>query len=426
MLQPGTLDEAMRGVEVIYYLVHSLSAGSNFSQQDIDAARNCNRAASAAGASRIIYLGGLGNSGSNLSAHLRSRHDTGDALREGKVPVTEFRAAVIVGSGSLSFEMIRYLTERLPVMICPKWVLTRIQPIAIRNVLDYLVAALDCPESVGATLEIGGCDVLTYIEMMQGYAQARGLKRRMISVPVLTPRLSSYWVHLVTPIPANIAQPLIRGLGNEVVVHDPTALRLFPSIELLDYQTAVRLALALVATRGLETMWSDALTSSQGNHIPLTLTTREGLIIERRQLVVSASSQSVYRSFARLGGARGWLYMDWAWQIRGIMDRVCGGVGMRRGRRDSEDLRVGDSLDFWRVETVEPEKLILLRAEMKVPGRAWLEFESRVGEDGKTLLLQTALFEPKGLWGLIYWYVLYPMHALIFSGLIRKIAEAAK
>jgi uncharacterized protein YbjT (DUF2867 family) len=425
MLQLDTLAAAMQDVRVVYYLVHSLAGGSNFSDQDLLAARNCAQSAFAANVERIIYLGGLGNPQTDLSPHLRSRHDTGDALREAGVPVTEFRAAVIVGSGSLSFEMIRYLTERLPVMICPKWVFTKIQPIAIRNVLDYLVAALVSPESAGRIIEIGGQDVLTYAGMMMGYAEARGLKRRMIAVPVLTPRLSSYWVHLVTPIPANIAQPLIKGLGNEVIVRDDSALRLFPEIKPLDYGTAVRLALALLETHGLETMWSDALTSSQGNRTPTTLTTREGLIIERRQQLVSATADSVYHSFAKLGGKRGWLYMDWAWQIRGMMDRICGGVGMRRGRRDPDELRVGDSLDFWRVELVEPGKLIRLRAEMKVPGRAWLEFESRPGANGQTLLVQTALFEPKGLLGLLYWYVLYPIHSLIFSGLIGKIAGEA-
>src|SRR5476649_2211975 len=426
MLQSDSLAAAMRDVWVVYYLVHSLGGGNNFSQQDVDAARNCSRAASAAGVERIIYLGGLGNPETDLSPHLRSRHETGDALREGKVPVTEFRAAVIVGSGSLSFEMIRYLTERVPVMICPKWVFTRIQPIAIRNVLDYLVAALNCPESAGRILEIGGRDVLTYEGMMTGYARARGLTRRLIAVPVLTPRLSSYWVHLVTPIPAAIAQPLIKGLGNEVIVRDDTALRLFPDIELLDFETSVRLALARVQTQGVETAWSDALTSSQGDRIPVTLISREGLIIEQRQRAVPAPAEAVYRSFARLGGRRGWLYMDWAWQLRGMLDRLCGGVGMRRGRRDPEDLRVGDSLDFWRVEMVEPGRLIRLRAEMKVPGRAWLEFEGRPESQQQTLLLQTAFFEPKGLLGLLYWYALYPIHSLIFSGLIQKIAQQAR
>jgi hypothetical protein len=339
------------------------------------------------------------------------------------VPVTEFRAAVIVGSGSLSFEMIRYLTERLPVMVCPKWVFTRIQPIAIRNVLDYLVAALDCPASAGRVLEIGGRDIITYAAMMTGYARARGLKRHLLAVPVLTPRLSSYWVHLVTPIPANIAQPLIKGLGNEVIVRQTAALKLFPMIEPLDYETAVRLALEKVETHGVETSWTDALTSSQGAKTPVSLTSSQGMIIERREKMVSAAASAVFRSFTRLGGKRGWLYLNWTWQVRGMVDRLFGGVGMRRGRRDPEHLRVGDTLDFWRVEAVKPDRLIRLRAEMRVPGRAWLEFQAQPQASGETLLTQTAFFEPKGLFGLLYWYALYPVHALIFAGLIRNVAE---
>ena len=425
MFQPDSLVAAMRDVAVVYYLVHSLGGGSDFSERDLVAARNGGGAAQASGVERIIYLGGLGDPQAKLSAHLRSRQETGAALREAGVPVTEFRAAVIVGSGSLSFEMIRYLTERLPVMICPKWVFTRIQPIAIRNVLDYLVAALAGPDCVGRTLEIGGRDVLTYAGMMMGYAQARGLKRRLLAVPVLTPRLSSYWVHLVTPIPATIAQPLIKGLGNEVVVRDAAALELFPAIRPLDYAAAVRLALQKLDANGVETAWSDALTSSQGDRTPVALITSEGMIIERRRETVAAPADMVYRSFVRLGGERGWLYMDWAWQLRGMADRLFGGVGMRRGRRDPEDLRVGDSLDFWRVELVEPGRRIRLRAEMRVPGRAWLEFEAVTESKGQTLLLQTAFFEPKGLLGLLYWYALYPVHSLIFSGLIRRICQQA-
>jgi len=425
VLQSESLADAMRDVSVVYYLIHSLGGGSDFTERDLLAARNCAAAASQARVSRIIYLGGLGDSQSELSAHLRSRQETGAALREAGVPVTEFRAAVIVGSGSLSFEMIRYLTERLPAMICPRWVFTRTQPIAIRNVLDYLVSALDCPESAGRILEIGGRDVLTYAEMMTGYALARRLKRRLIAVPVLTPRLSSYWVHLITPIPANIARPLIKGLGNEVIVRDDTARRLFPAIELLDYATAVRLALEKWKTGDVQTAWSDALTSSQGQRTPVTLISSEGMIIERRQRVVGAGPDAVFRSFAGLGGARGWLYLNWTWQVRGAFDRLVGGVGMRRGRRDPESLRVGDALDFWRVEAVEPGQRVRLRAEMKVPGRAWLEFQAIAQPDGRTLLTQTAFFEPKGLLGLLYWYVLYPVHSLIFSGLIRRIAEQA-
>lgn len=425
VLQPDTLPAAMQGVSVVYYLVHSLGGGSDFPERDRLAARHCAEAARRSGVKRIIYLGGLGSPEADLSPHLRSRQETGAALREAGVPVTEFRAAVIVGSGSLSFEMIRYLTERLPVMICPKWVFTRIQPIAIRNVLDYLVAALGCPESIGRTVEIGGRDVLTYAGMMTGYARVRGLKRRLIAVPVLTPRLSSYWVHLVTPIPASIAQPLIKGLGNEVIVRKATALEMFPAIQCLDYETAVRLALEKMDTRRVESAWSDALTSSQGIRKPVALITSEGMIIERRQRKVAAPAEAVYRTFAGLGGDRGWLYMDWAWQLRGMVDRLFGGVGMRRGRRDPDRVRVGDSLDFWRVEQVEAGRLIRLRAEMKVPGRAWLEFEARADPDGGTLLGQTAFFEPKGLLGLIYWYGLYPVHRLIFTGLIQAIARQA-
>ena len=425
VLQPASLVAAMCDVSVVYYLVHSLGGGDDFSERDVVAARNCAAAAKSAGVERIIYLGGLGDPQADLSPHLRSRQETGKTLRAAGVPVTEFRAAVIVGSGSLSFEMIRYLTERLPVMICPQWVYTRVQPIAIRNVLDYMVATLECPASVGRVLEIGGQDVLTYAEMMTGYAHARGLTRRLLAVPVLTPRLSSYWVHLVTPIPANIAQPLIKGLGNEVIVRDALAVKLFPAIKLLDYASAVRLALVKMNARDIETAWTDALTSSQGDKTPVTLSSSEGIIIERRQRMVSASAAAVYQSFSGLGGARGWLYMDWTWQIRGLVDRLCGGVGMRRGRRDPEALRVGDPLDFWRVEMVEPDRLIRLRAEMLVPGRAWLEFKSLPQSNGQTLLTQTAYFEPKGLLGLLYWYALYPIHALIFSGLIRCVGELA-
>lgn len=423
MFDLASVANAMRGVWAVYYLVHSLGGGGDFSERDLEAARHCGVAARAEGVERIIYLGGLGDPSADLSPHLRSRQETGAALREAGVPVTEFRAAVIVGSGSLSFEMIRYLTERLPIMICPKWVFTRIQPIAIRNVLDYLSEALECEESAGRILEIGGRDVLTYAGMMQGYARIRGLRRWLLGVPVLTPRLSSYWVHLVTPIPANIARPLIKGLGNEVVVRDDTARKLFPRIEPIDYETAVRLALDKMEAHAVETAWCDALTSSQGDRTPVTLINSEGMIIERRELRLRATPAAVYRIFSGLGGARGWLYMNWAWQLRGMVDRLAGGVGMRRGRRDSDELRVGDSLDFWRVEAVEPGRLIRLRAEMRVPGRAWLQYEAVTEADGVTRLRQTAFFEPKGLGGLLYWYALYPIHGLIFSGLIRRIGE---
>jgi uncharacterized protein YbjT (DUF2867 family) len=425
LLDAASIGRAMEGIDAVYYLVHSLAAGTAFEERDLHAARNCAAAARAAGVGRIIYLGGLGNPDAALSPHLESRQRTGQALREGGVPVTEFRAAVIVGSGSLSFEMIRCLAERLPVMICPRWVTTRVQPIAIRNVLDYLVAALDTEESAGRVVEIGGADVLTYQDMIKKYARARGLRRALVRIPFLTPRLSSYWVHLVTPIPTAIAGALIQGLVNEVVVRDNEAARLFPGVKPMDYASALRLALAKLDGNAVETAWTDSLASSAGDHPPVTLVSHEGMIIERRTRSVDAPADMLFRSFVRLGGDRGWLAYDWAWHLRGGMDRLLGGVGMRRGRRDPNDLRPGDSLDFWRVEQVLPGRMLRLRAEMKVPGRAWLQFEARPTGEGSSELVQTAYFAPKGLFGLLYWYVLYPMHALIFSGLARKVCEAA-
>jgi uncharacterized protein YbjT (DUF2867 family) len=424
-LQADSLPAAMAGVEVAFYLVHSMAGGHDFEQRDVLAARNFARAAKVAGVQRIVYLGGLGDPSTDLSRHLRSRQETGAALRESGLPVTEFRAAVIVGSGSLSFEIIRYLTERLPVMICPRWLYTRAQPLAIRNVLDYLVAALATPESAGRIIEIGGADTLTYGDMLRGYAKVRGLKRWLVPVPVLTPRLSSYWVHLVTPVPAAIARPLIQGLRNDVVVRDDTAQRLFPQIKPMGYDAAVRLALANLDRGNVETAWSDAVASSQGDVTPVQLTTQEGMILERRQRLVNVPAEALFRTFTKLGGATGWLYLDWAWHIRGALDRLLGGVGLRRGRRDPQELRVGDAVDFWRVEAIEPGRLLRLRAEMKVPGGAWLEFRAEPRDQKSAVLSQTAFFAPRGLTGLLYWYALYPIHALIFSGLVERIARRA-
>lgn len=426
VLNADTLDEALQEVDVAYYLIHSMRGGHDFSERDVRAARNFGQAAQRHGVQRIIYLGGLGNDEAALSEHLRSRQDTGDALRESSVPVTEFRAGVIVGSGSLSFEMIRYLTERVPIMICPLWVYTRIQPIGIRETLKYLVDALVTPGSIGQIIEIGGAEVTTYRDMMLGYAKARGLRRWLIPVPVLTPRLSAYWVHWVTPIPGDIARPLIEGLRNEVIVRDDLARRLFPDVEPTTFAVAVDRALAKLKASEVETSWADALASSQRDQVPVVLSTYEGMVLEQRQQVVQASPQAVYRAFTSLGGASGWLYFNWAWQIRGILDRLFGGVGLRRGRRHPTDVRVGDAVDFWRVEAVEPDRLLRLRAEMKVPGRAWLQFKAETLEDGRTQLVQTAFFAPKGLFGLVYWYALYPIHGLIFSGMIRRLAARAE
>jgi uncharacterized protein YbjT (DUF2867 family) len=425
VLRPDSLAPAMQGVSAAYYLVHSLAGGSDFHQRDLAAAHNFGTAARTANVERIIFLGGLAKAAAGLSEHLRSRQQTGEALRAAGVPVTEFRAGVIVGSGSLSFEMIRYLTERVPVMICPRWVYTRTQPIGIDDVLEYLATALAVPESSGCVVEIGGAEIVTYGDMMMIYAEVRGLKRWMVPVPVLTPRLSSYWVNLVTPIPAVIARPLIEGLRNESIVRDPSARQLFPHIQPAGYRITVEQALARLEASNVETTWSDALSTSQGDVPPVTLTIKEGMILEHRQRVVPASTAAVYKTLIGLGGKRGWFYMNWAWEIRGLIDRMMGGVGLRRGRRDPDELRVGDALDFWRVEAVEPGRLLRLRAEMKVPGKAWLEWKIIPREAEQALLSQTAFFAPKGLMGWLYWYALYPIHGLIFSGLIDQIARRA-
>jgi hypothetical protein len=316
--------------------------------------------------------------------------------------------------------MIRDLTERIPIMICPRWVFTRIQPIGIQDLLTYLVDCLQLPDTSGQIIEIGGKDILTYGEMMLGYAQARQLKRYLIPVPVLTPRLSSYWVHWMTPIPASIARPLIEGLKNEVIVRDEKAKTLFPHIQPSGYQNTVVQALETLNSGKEETIWRDALTSSQVDIPPVFLTQKQGMIIERREQSVNAPVESVFRTFSGLGGERGWLMLNFAWRLRGIVDRLVGGVGFRRGRRHPDDIWVGDAIDFWRVESVKPGQLLRLRAEMKVPGRAWLQFETLPITELQSRLIQTAYFAPKGLGGFLYWYLLYPIHAVIFAGMARK------
>ena len=426
VLDQGSLEPALRGVQAAYYLIHSMMAGEDFKERDKTAAKNFSQAADKAQIDRIIYMGGLGDPDTVLSEHLRSRQQTGEVLDSGSTPTLEFRAGVIVGAGSLSFEMIRNLTERLPAMICPRWVFTRTQPISIQNVLDYLVAALGIPLAESRIIEIGGPEVLSYGEMIEGYAEVRGLQRWIIPVPVLTPRLSSYWVHWVTPIPAQIAQPLIEGLKNEAIVRDPSAVNIMPEIVLIDYMTAVKQALDNLLASRVETAWSDALVTSQGDRPPVLLSTYEGMIMERRTRQTKSPIDAVFASFTSLGGSRGWLFADWAWRVRGAFDRLIGGVGSRRGRRDPNALRAGDAFDFWRVEEIQPNHLLRLRAEMKVPGLAWLQFETTPTNGNSSKLVQTAFFAPKGLSGLLYWYVLYPVHAWIFSGMIEAVVERAE
>ncbi len=425
-LDPASLVSSMRGISTSYYLIHGKQAGRDNAIQDLEAARNFITAAEEVGIQRIIYLGELVDPTADLSPYLRSRHETGYILRQSRLPVTEFRAGMIVGSGSILFEMIRYLAEREPVFICPRWFYSMAQPIAIRDVLAYLISALEQPASQGRLIEIGGATRLRYADMLCGYACERGLKRLLIRTPVYAPRLSAYWVHMITPIQWNVILPLIEGLNAEIIVRDDLARQLFPQIKPLDFQTALHLALGRVQSDTVETSWSDALVTVQGDVRPVKLTTIEGMVFEQRNLKVALPADLVFRAYTGLGGDRGWLYLNWAWEVRGWIDKLFGGVGLRRGRRHPDEIWVGESLDFWRVEAIEPGRLIRLRAEMKVPGRAWLEFRSIPTPEGNTLLTQTAYFAPRGILGGLYWYVLYPIHSFIFSGMIRKVAERAQ
>lgn len=422
VLENRGLDEAMEGIDCAYYLVHSMMATRSYRDADRTAARNFAEAAARARVKRIIYLGGLGDDEHALSEHLRSRHEVGDRLRSTGIPVTEFRAAQIVGSGSVSFEMIRYLTERLPVMIAPRWVRTRCQPISIRNVLAYLIEALEREQTAGKIYEIGGAAVLTYREMMLRYAAIRGLKRSIVIVPFFTPRLSSYWIHLVTPIPARIAQPLILGLNNEVVARTDDARRDF-DVVLDDYDTAVQRALNRYATVGPETTWFDAYDLRV---LPRDFSgVSEGMLIDRRTRHCHAPPEVLARTFTAIGGTEGWFAAKALWQLRGFLDRVVGGAGLRRGRRSQSDVRLGDAIDFWRVDAYEPGRLLRLRAEMKLPGYAWLQFEAESDGNG-SLLRQTAFYEPRGLSGLLYWYTIAIFHEYVFAKMAERIARSAE
>ncbi len=428
VLEEETLAPALDGIDVAYYLIHSMDAGEDeFADRDRRAADNFGKAAQEAGLQRIVYLGGIQPKAGRLSKHLESRLETGDYLRRWAVPVTEFQAAVIVGSGSLSFELIRYLTERVPLLVTPKWVRTPTQPIAVRNVLEYLTQALVVPESTGRIIEIGGRDVLTYGDMFRIYAQVRKLKRPILGVPVLTPRLSSHWVGLVTPVNSKIARPLIEGLDNEVVVRDDVAERLF-DIDLLSYEEAVRRALDRFDRDDVETMWSGAVSSSIDDaQIVETLKEEHGLIQERLQIKIQAAPQKVFRVIKSLGGDTGWLYANILWKIRGFMDLLVGGIGLRKSRRSYTNVREGDTIDFWRVEAVEEDRLLRLRAEMKLPGTAWLQYVVQPTDNGDaSIVTQTAYYEPKGLSGLIYWYIFKIPHRFIFPGMLRELGRRAE
>ncbi|MBM3263310.1 MAG: SDR family oxidoreductase [candidate division Zixibacteria bacterium] len=424
VLDAASLSAAMQGVETAYYLVHSMGTTGDFEEQDRLAADNFASAAAAAGVQRIIYLGGLGEDETELSAHLRSRHEVGERLRAHGVPVVELRASIIIGSGSLSFEMIRALVERLPVMVTPRWVQVTAQPIAIGDVLAYLQAALDVETGHRSlTIEIGGPDQVSYGDLMREYARQLGLWRWMIPVPLLTPRLSSLWLGLVTPLYARVGRKLIDSLRHSTMVRDDSAQRHFP-IRPIGVREAIASALGNEDSSYAATRWSDAL-SAAGTLRQWGGTRFGNRLVDSRSMRVMAEPAAAFAAVERIGGATGWYYANWLWAMRGWLDLLLGGVGMRRGRRDPECLRAGDTLDCWRVESIEAGRRLRLAAEMKLPGRAWLEFEVQPN-DGNASLRQTATFDPLGFLGLAYWYAVWPLHQLVFAGMLRGIGTSAE
>jgi len=424
VLDADTLGPALAGVDTAYYLVHSMGGTRDFQEQDRRAAENFARAADRAGVRRIIYVGGLGEESEGLSLHLRSRHETGEMLRSSSAQVIELRASIVIGSGSLSFELIRALVERLPIMICPRWVGVPAQPIAIEDLLAYLVEALDLPDGPSEIVEIGGPDRVSYGAIMKEYARQRGLRRLMIPVPVLTPRLSSLWLGLVTPVYARIGRKLVESLRNPTLVTDDRADELF-EVRPRGLREAIARALVNEDEEFAETRWSDALSAS-GIHVPEWGGVRFGSrLVDSRKVTVLTTPDEAFAPIQRIGGSTGWYFGNLLWRVRGFLDLLVGGVGVRRGRRSPTELRVGDAVDFWRVEAIEPGRRLRLQAEMKVPGRAWLEFEVSSGGGGSTIR-QTAIFDPVGLFGLAYWYALYPLHQLVFAGMLRNVAHAAE
>jgi uncharacterized protein YbjT (DUF2867 family) len=429
---PVAVRRALDGIDVGYYLIHSLGSGGSFEQRDRTAARVFAEAASSAGLRRIVYLGGIvSGRAQELSPHLRSRAEVGDLLLASGVPTAVLQAAVIIGSGSASFEMLRYLTERLPVMVTPKWVHNLIQPVAVRDVLRYLTECAMLPADVNRRFDIGGPDILSYVAMMRRYADVAGLGPRVIApVPLLTPRLSSLWVGLVTPVPAALARPLVESLRNEVVCSEHDIARYVPDPPggLIPLDMAIGLALRHIRDGAVATRWSSAATpGAPSDPLPSDPDWAGGSVyVDERTRVVASAPEMLWRLIEGIGGETGWYSFPAAWAVRGLLDRLAGGVGLRRGRRDPSRLLVGDALDFWRVEAIEPQSLLRLRAEMKLPGRAWLELTLRRDRAGRTVYGQRAIFRPHGLLGQAYWWSLRPFHGVVFGGMLRNIAAAAE
>ena len=429
-LEAGSLTGAMAGVDVAYYLIPSTDAGGGGEHTDRRAATAFAAAAREAGVRRIVHLGALLPRGEELSPHLASRHEVGRVLLDSGVPTAVLQAAVVIGSGSASFEVLRHLTERLPAMITPRWVNTRVQPIAVRDVLRYLVGAATLPEQVSRRFDIGGPDVLTYVEMMQRYARVAGLRRRVIvPVPLLTPRLSGHWINLVTPVPGALAGPLVRSLVDEVVCAERDLAEHLPDPPegLLGFDDAVLLALTRVRELAVETRWSSASwPGAPSDSLPTDPAWAGGsLYVDERRRTVQARPEDLWTVLEGIGGDNGWYSFPLAWAVRGLLDRLVGGVGLRRGRRDPRHLYVGESLDWWRVEELEPGRLLRLRAEMKLPGLAWLELGVEEHE-GRTVFSQRALFHPRGLAGHAYWRSVAPFHGIVFGGMTRNITDKAE
>ncbi len=414
---PESLPGAMQDVAVAYYLIHSMASGEGYARRDILAAQNFARAAEAAEVEQIIYLGGLADPEVDIAQHMRSRIETGNALRATSVPVTEFRAGLVIGPGSISFEMIRFLTEQLPILVAPRFIKSRNQPVATQNVLDYLLSALDTPACRGEVIEIAGPEIYTYAGIMLTYARLRGLKRRFLTLPLVPLGFMAFWVGKMTPVPASIAKPLIDGMRSDSILREDTASHIFPHIRPIGYIQAVQHSLEQLKPEYLEPFWNEG-----GK--PAIQLKHKGFLIDHRQIQIKAPSEAVYHIVTSLGGEYGWLYADWLWRLRGRLDQLAGGPGLR-GRPQVRQVTVGDIVDFYRVEETDPGYKIRLYSELKAPGEGWMEWQVK-SVDGGSLLSQTATFAPKGLTGFLYWYLLGTIHRLVFRGLTHAIARRAE